>query len=119
MVIPLANAIFDGNFNIEDFLNSSKKKRQSDFNNLTFRNIDRKIFPAIKMKNIANLYPSTPIIINSANELLVDQFLKKKIRFLDITKLFSNSEDGQYKKYAILKPNSLKKINLVNLWAKI
>ena len=28
MVIPLANAIFDGNFNIEDFLNSSKKGNQ-------------------------------------------------------------------------------------------
>ena len=119
MVIPLANAIFDGNFKIEDFLNSSKKHMQPDINNLTFRNIDRKIFPAIKMKHIANLYPSTPIIINSANELLVDQFLKKKIRFLDITKIILRIlRDGQYKKYAILKPNSLKRINLVNLWAK-
>ena len=71
------------------------------------------------MKNIANLYPSTPIIINSANELLVDQFLKKKIRFLDITKIILKIlRDGQYKKYAILKPNSIKRINLVNLWAK-
>ena len=31
----IINAIFDGNFNIEDFLNSSKKHSQPDVNNLT------------------------------------------------------------------------------------
>ena len=59
------------------------------------------------------------IIINSANEVLVDQFLKKKIPFLDITKtILSVLNDRQYKKYAILKPNSIKIINLVDSWAK-
>ncbi len=118
MIIPLANAIYDGNLDIKNFL----KKENSNTNNikdLTFKKINKKIFPAIKMKNKANLHPSTPIIINSANEVLVDQFLKKKIPFLDITKtILSVLNDRQYKKYAILKPNSIKIINLVDSWAK-
>ena len=59
MIIPLANAIYDGNLDIKNFL----KKENSNTNNikdLTFKKINKKIFPAIKMKNKANLHPSTP-----------------------------------------------------------
>ena len=64
-------------------------------------------------------HPSTPIIINSANEILVDQFLKKKIPFLSISKsILAIMKDKNYQKYAIQNPLDLKKIFLVDKWTK-
>ena len=37
-----------------------------------------------------NIHP-TSIIINAANEILVDQFLKKNIPFFSISKIIMNS----------------------------
>ena len=44
-----------------------------------YKKVDPKIFPVIKLKERFNEFPSTSIIINAANEVLVDQFLSKKI----------------------------------------
>ena len=73
MKIPLANAIFDGKININKFY---KENNSTIFDNMIFKRVDRKIFPA-KIKKI-NQYFSSPIIINASNEVLVDHFLKKK-----------------------------------------
>ena len=78
MVIPLANAIFDGNLNINDFV---KIKNKKNIENLTFLKPDARIFPSIKLKNQINEFTSTSIIINASNEILVDQFLRKKNTF--------------------------------------
>ena len=52
-------------------------KKPSIFENLIFKKVNSKIFPAIKLKK--NEFVSfTPIIINASNEVLVDQFLMKK-----------------------------------------
>ena len=61
--------------------NFTKKMNNFKFEDLIFRRVNKKIFPAIKLKYKINEYPSAPIIINAANEILVDQFLKKKIPF--------------------------------------
>ena len=53
-------------------------------------------------------YPSTPIIINSANEVLVDQFLKKHT-ILGISKIIMDIMRIKIQKYAIRSLN-LKKI---------
>ena len=102
MIIPLANAIFDENFNINFFYN---KKRNTSIESLRFKRVDKKIFPIIKIKKRLNEYPSTPIIINASNEILVDQFLNKKIPFLSIPKIImAILSDRNYKKYAIRIP---------------
>ena len=49
--------------------------------NLIFRSVNPVIFPIIKMKKRLNEYPSTSIIVNAANEILVDQFLQKRYLF--------------------------------------
>ena len=50
---------------------------------------------------MCNKFPSSSIIING-NEILVDQFLKKKIPFLSISKIIMTIlKDSNYKKYAI------------------
>ncbi len=57
---------------------------------LNFFEIDKKKFPAIKLLNIfknKKFYYSKAIVINAANEVAVDNFLKKNIKFLDIVKL--------------------------------
>ena len=115
MIIPIANAIFENNLNIENFYKSKK----NIINNLIFKPVDHNIFPTIKLKNIANEKPSTPIIINASNEVLVDQFLGKKIAFFDIFKFIMGVlKDKNYKKYAIKRPKNISQILKINNWAK-
>ena len=117
MIVPLANAIFDGNLDIDEFY--LKKKKMTEVENLTFKKPDKNTFPAFKLKNQANKYPSSSIIINGANEILVDQFLLKKIPFLAIPKIIMTIlNDRNYKKYAIKKPLNINQINKIDFWAK-
>ncbi len=91
----------------------------TDVENLTFKKPDKNIFPAFKLKNLANKYPSSSIIINGANEILVDQFLLKKIPFLAIPKIIMTIlNDRNYRKYAIKKPLNINQINKIDFWAK-
>jgi 1-deoxy-D-xylulose-5-phosphate reductoisomerase len=116
MLIPIANAIFETNFDIETFYKSKNKKFE---NNLQFKEVDHLKFPTIKLKKLMNKFPSTPIIINASNEVLVDQFLSKKIGFYDIFKFIMNVlKDKNYKKYAIRNPKNINQILTINDWAK-
>ena len=119
MVIPLANAIFDDKIEIKDFLKIKNKKQVSIAKNLTFRKVDSKIFPIIKIKDKINEFYSSSIIINATNEILVDQFLQKKIPFLAISKLIITIlNDRNYKKYAIKRPKNIKQIYTIDRWAR-
>ncbi len=115
MIVPLANALFEKNLDINDFL----KKRNEKIQNLSFKKVNLKTFPIMKLKNRITEHPSTPIIINAANEILVDQFLKKKIPFLSIIKIIlSILNNRNYYKNAIIKPRNIKQINLIDNWAR-
>jgi 1-deoxy-D-xylulose-5-phosphate reductoisomerase len=117
MIIPIANAIYENNFNIEKFYN--RKKVKKNIENLTFEEPNSKIFPIIKLKNRSNEYPSTSIIVNASNEILVDHFLNKKIPFLAISKIImSVLNDRNYKKYAIKMPLNLNQITKIDMWAR-
>jgi len=119
MIVPLANAIFDGNLLIKNFLNNSKKIKPNYFPDLIFKQPDLKIFPVIKVIKRINEFPSTPIILNSVNEVLVDQFLQKNIPFLTISKIImSIMNDRNYKKYAIKRPQNIYQIRSVDNWAR-
>ena len=116
MIIPLANAIFDSKIDINLFY---KIKGIPEFENLLFRKVNKKIFPAIKIKERINRFPSSPIIINAANEVLVDLFLKKKVDFLDMHKtIMAIFRDSNFKKYAVKKPKNIKQIYLIDIWAR-
>ena len=119
MIIPLANAIFDGKLEIKDYYNNKKIVNKNFINTLIFKKPDQKIFPIIKVIKKINKYPSTPIIINSANEVLVDQFLQNNIPFLSISKnIMKIMKDRNYKKYAIRKPLNVAQIRLIDHWAR-
>ena len=120
MIIPLANAIFDGKINIEDFYKNKKIKfKDKVIKDLKFSKVNNETFPLIKLKNRILEFPSTPIIVNAANEILVDQFLNKKLQFLRINKIImSVLNDRNYKKYAIRKPKNINHIIKIDKWAR-
>ena len=115
MLIPIGNALLEKKFNVNDFINPKKVV----IKNLTFKNVDKSIFPIIKLKNRLHEFPSTPIIINAANEASVELFLKRKIPFLMIYKIIMNIlNDRNYRKYAIRKPKNINHINKIDNWVK-
>ena len=117
MIIPLANGIFDGKLNIKEFYNNDRKNDKLE--NLIFKKVDKKIFPVISLKKRVNEYPSTSIIVNAANEILVELFLNKKIPFLSISKtILKILNDRNYKKYAIRKPKNIHEITNIDKWAR-
>ena len=119
MIVPLANAIFNGRLDIKDFYKKHKKTKSNYYNDLSFSRPDQKIFPIIKIIKRVNESPSTPFIINSANEVLEEQFLKKKTSFLSISKIIMGiMKDRNYKKYAIRKPENIDQIDTIDRWAR-
>ena len=119
MIIPLANAIFDEKLEINNFLPRNKKIKSKKIENLIFKKPDKKIFPIIKVIKRVNEYESTPIIINAANEALVEQFMMKKTSFLNISKIIIDiMNDRNYRKFAIRNPKNINQINDIDFWAR-
>ena len=117
MIIPISNAIFDSNLNLNDIAHASLNNNK--IKNLSFSEVDKKRFPLVKILPNLNKYRSTPIIINAANEILVDYFLKRKIPFSSISSyLLRVLSDKNYKKYAIKPTNTLKNIYLIDNWSR-
>ena len=115
MIIPISYAINEKNNQISKYL----KKNQNFIENLNFFEIPKKNFPIINLLPKLDKYPSTPIIINAANEILVDQFLHNKISFNSISKyIFKVLKDKNYKKYAIQKAKNLNEIFKIDSWAR-
>ena len=119
MIIPLANAIFDNRLDIEEFIKLKKNRISAENKKLIFQKVDEKIFPVIRLKNRANEHTSTSIILNAANEILVDHFLSKKIPFLSISKIILGIlNDRNYLKYAIKIPKNIDQIIEIDKWAR-
>ena len=117
MIIPIANAMFENNLNIRNFY--KEKKKESSLKNLTFLKPDKKRFNILKVKSRICEYPSTPIIINAANEILVKNFLQNKTTFLSISRIIIKIlNDRNYKKYAIRTPKSINQIRIIDDWAR-
>ena len=120
MTIPLANAIFDGKVDIQEFVKKEKAKKNRFFlKNLNFLKVNKKRFPIINLLLKINKHPSTPIIVNAANEILVDQFLKNKLPFNSFYRYISYVlNDRNYKKYAIRIPKNINQIYKIDEWAR-
>ena len=79
MKIPIANALLE-NFNYNNFFNK-KNKNIGKLQNLNFIPVDKKKFPSVSLIPEMNRGKSSAIIINAANEIFVDEFLKNNINF--------------------------------------
>ena len=116
MKIPISYTLLEKNsyYNI-------KKIDAKILNSLNFQEVNLKRFQSIKLiaKSLNNGFLA-PTILNASNEVLVDLFLHKKIRFLDIVKILSMIfKDKDFKKYAKRKPVNLKDIQVVDNWARL
>ncbi len=119
MLIPIANAIFDSNINLNEFLKLKLNNKKIFFKNLNFQNVDIKRFPIMKLKSRINEYTSTPIILNAVNEILVDQFLKKKIPFSSFYNyILKVLNDRNYRKNAIKIPKNITQIFEIDQWSR-
>ena len=119
MMIPLANAIFEKDLDIYKFLKPKLNGKNLFFKSLFFQKVDDKKFPIIKLKKRVNEYISTPIIVNAANEIIVDQYLTKKIPFNSFYKyLLMVLNDKNYKIYAIKDPKNIEQIYEIDAWAR-
>ena len=117
MKIPISNILYKKK-NI--FINS-KKIETKILNNMRFLEVDIKKFPSVKLiDKCLDLGPSSPIIVNASNEVLVGLFLEGKIGYLDIVgtinKIF---KDKEFNKYARRKVNSIKGIKVIDNWARL
>jgi 1-deoxy-D-xylulose-5-phosphate reductoisomerase len=117
MSVPIANALF--NFKLNFKKNNLLKIKNNSIQNLEFIHVDKKRFPAINLVSKKNMTKSAPIILNAANEIFVDQFLKSKISFNSIyTHLLLVLKDKNYIKYAKMQSNNLKAIYKIDKWAR-
>ena len=117
MKIPISNILYEKKKNI--LKNSDIKIKH--INNLDFQKVNSKTFPSIKLLDKCfSSGPSTPIIINAANEVLVDLFLKGKIGFLDIVKIINKIlRHKDFRKNAKRNPKSIKDIKMADNWSRL
>ena len=117
MKIPISNILYNKN-NIYMY---KKKDNKINLNNIDFKKVDHKKFPSVNfIDKCLNLGQSTPIIVNAANEVLVNLFLEEKVKFLDIVSTINKIfKDKEFNKYAKRKPKSVRDIIKIDNWARL
>ena len=118
MKIPIGNALLK-NFNYRNFFPKNTKS-YNKIQNLNFNSVNKKKFPAVNLIPIMNGRKSSPIIINAANEIFVDQFLNNNISFNDIVGYLKLVlKDKSYIKTSNLSGDSVKNIYTIDRWARM
>ena len=114
MKIPISDAIFE-NGESPIFGNL----RTSDIKNLTFCDLDNEKFPTINMaRDAIDQGMSSIITYNAASEVAVENFISKKISFLDIYKVIKESIKNSKKIEQKVSKNNIEHILLLNKKAK-
>ena len=117
MKIPIYNTLYEN----KEYLKKNKKIDIKKLNNLNLKKPNIKKFPLIKiLKKVQNNYTLFESLIVSTNDTLVDLFLKKKIKFESMPKIFfSFIKDEMFAKHRFIKPKSIEQIiNLKNIVQK-
>tara|TARA_B100001741_G_scaffold212311_1_gene175745 strand:+ start:400 stop:1569 length:1170 start_codon:yes stop_codon:yes gene_type:complete len=117
MKIPIFNSVYD---NRNKKINN-KKIDYSSLNNLSFKSIDLKKFPSIKiLKKIPKKISLFETVLVSVNDELVDLFLKKKLKFWEIyanlNKLLNMKEFIKYKR---IKPKNTRQIYKLSEYVRL
>ena len=103
MKIPISNVLFYPNCNLYRSANINFSKLKQ----INFEEPRHEIFPSIKLAHVVlkeGMYAQ--IALNASNEIAVDSFLNKKIKFLDIFKFIQYALDLD----APIKPKSIEEI---------
>ena len=117
MKIPIYNTLI---FNNKKKI-ITKKINISKLNNLSFENVNSKRYPIINLlKLIPNNHSLYETIIVSANDVLVDLFLKKQIKFNQIsTNFFKIINQKEFLKYKKIRPKNVKEIVHLNNYVRL
>ena len=117
MKIPIFNTLF---------FNTNRKLRSKDLNiktlnNLKLKNVDIKQFPMVKLLKYLPLKNTLyETVIVSANDTLVELFLKKKIKFIEIQKnLFKLLKSKEFLKYKKIYPKNTNDIIKLNKYVRL
>ena len=99
MKIPIYNSLLFS----KKILKISENFDFNKMNNLNFQKVDRLKFPVFNLLNkLSNLDSLYETVLVTANDVLVDLFLKKKIKFYDIYKILNRVLNlKEYKKYTL------------------
>ncbi len=117
MKIPIFNSIFS-----EEFKKIKTNKINLNFlNNLNFEKANPKRYPMINLlKKIPERNSLFETVIVSANDTLVDLFLKKKIHFIEIQKkLFNIIKNKEFIKYKKIYPTKIDDIINLNKYVRL
>tara|TARA_B100000886_G_scaffold183749_2_gene126058 strand:- start:2390 stop:3553 length:1164 start_codon:yes stop_codon:yes gene_type:complete len=117
MKIPIFNSIYHNT-------NKSFKSKELDIkklNNLNLKNINVRQFPFLKiLKIIPNMNTLFETVVVSANDELVNLFLKKKINYSQFQqKLLSIINLKEFKAYKKKKPINIEEINRLNTYVRL
>ncbi len=117
MKIPIFNTIFQKN----EKKFKSKKINIDILNNLELSDVDNKKFPVINLlKDMSKELSLFETVIVSANDELVDLFLKDKIKFTDISKnLIKISKFKEFLRYKKIKPKNIDQIVKLNNYVRL
>ncbi len=118
MRIPIANAIFENNFDASRLF-KTKNNLLKNFNKLKLEKVDKKRFPIVTLVSKYFKLNSGPIILNASNEVLVDKFIKREISFKSIYfYLRAVLRHKDFKKYAIKISPKINEIYKIDKWAR-
>ena len=117
MKIPIFNSLFP-------HFEKKIKSKKIDFkilNNMDFQKVNFKKFPIVKLiKSLPNRETLFETVIVSANDCLVENFLNKKIRFLDIAKnLLQIAKNKKFQKYKLKRPTNIDQIKSLNKYVRL
>ncbi len=99
----------------ERFPTGIKFLQLEKINQLTFFAPDYKKLPCLKLVlDSAKIGHTMPVVLNASNEIAVEAFLKKQIKFSDIYKVIKNT----MKKHKITKNPNMENIIETDTWAR-
>jgi 1-deoxy-D-xylulose-5-phosphate reductoisomerase len=116
MKIPIHNSIYSSK---TKFLKTNKISIKK-LNDLDLSNVNYKKFPLVKLiSQISEKNSLYETVIVSVNDELVNKFLRKKIKFLDISKkMLKIINTSEFKKYKTIKANNINKIIELNNYVR-
>ncbi len=113
MRIPISSIFFGFN----KYSNTYRDIGLSNYSNLEFIPIDNDKFPAIELcYQVMKIGGLAPHIFNYLNEILVNLFIKKRIKFLDIVKLNEVNMDKFFGKNSNIVNPKITDIKNINNW---
>ena len=117
MSIPIFNTLF---FNSSKIIKTEKLNFKL-LNKLDFNKIDVKRYPMIKILNyLSNKHSLFETVIVSANDALVELYLRRQIKFTDIQKqLFQLIRKNEFLKYKKIYPKKVSDIVNLNNYVRL